>query len=41
MKNNFIAKASGLILNMDKLMGESFEAGLDNLKRLAEAAAKK
>jgi hypothetical protein len=26
---------------MDKLMGESYEAGLVNLKNLAEAAAKK
>jgi len=41
MKNNFIAKASGLVMNMDKMMGESFEAGLVNLKNLAEAAAKK
>jgi hypothetical protein len=40
MKNNFIAKASGLVLNMDKMMGESFEAGLVNLKNLTEAAAK-
>jgi hypothetical protein len=40
MKNNFIGKASGLIMNMDKMMGESFEAGLVNLKNLAEAAAK-
>jgi len=41
MKNNFIGKASGLVMNMDKLMGESFQAGLMNLKNLAEAAAKK
>jgi hypothetical protein len=41
MKNNFIAKASGLVMNMDRMMGESFEAGLVNLKNLAEAAAKK
>jgi hypothetical protein len=41
MKNNFIAKASGLVMNMDKLMGESFEAGLVNLKKLSEAAARK
>jgi len=40
MKNNFIAKASGLVMNMDKMMGESFEAGLVNLKNLAEAVAK-
>jgi hypothetical protein len=41
MKNNFIAKASGLVMNMDKMIGESFEAGLLNLKNLAEAAAQK
>jgi hypothetical protein len=41
MKNNFVAKASGLLMNMDKLMGETFEAGLANLRSLAEAAAKK
>jgi hypothetical protein len=41
MKSNFIAKASGLVMNMDKLMGESYEAGLVNLKNLAEAAARK
>jgi hypothetical protein len=41
MKNNFIAKASGLLMNMDKLMGESYEAGLVNLKNLAEYAAKR
>ena len=40
MKNSFIAKASGLVMNMDKLIGENFEAGLANLKNLAEAAAK-
>jgi Polyketide cyclase / dehydrase and lipid transport len=41
MRNNFVAKASGLLMNMDKLMGESFEAGLVNLKNLAEEAARK
>jgi hypothetical protein len=41
MKNNFVAKASGLVMNMDKLMGESYEEGLVNLKILVEAAAKK
>jgi hypothetical protein len=41
MKNNFIAKASGLLMNMDKLMGENFEAGLAKLKAIAEAGAKK
>jgi len=41
MKNNLIAKASGLFMNMDKLMGESFETGLVNLRNLAEEAARK
>jgi hypothetical protein len=41
MKNNFVAKASGMVMNMDKLMGENYEAGLVNLKNLAESAAKK
>ena len=40
-KLNFAAKAAGLLMNMDKMMGESFEEGLVNLKNLAEAAAKK
>jgi hypothetical protein len=37
--NNFIAKASGLVMNMDKLMGESYEAGLVNLKNLRRGTA--
>ena len=41
MKNNFIAKASGLVMNMDQMMGENFEAGLAKLKEIAEGAAKK
>ena len=41
MKSNFIAKASGLVMNMDKMIGHNFEDGLANLKRIAEAAAKK
>lgn len=40
MKNNFIAKASGLVMNMDKMIGENFEVGLAKLKEIAEAAAK-
>ena len=41
MKNNFIAKASGLVMNMDKMIGENFEAGLAKLKEITEAAAQK
>jgi hypothetical protein len=32
----FIAKLMGLFMNFDALIGEDFEAGLDNLRRLAE-----
>jgi len=35
-KNNFMAKACGLIMNMDKLVGADFEKGLSNLKEIAE-----
>jgi hypothetical protein len=40
MKNNFLAKASSLFMNMDKLIGENFEAGLAKLKEITEAGAK-
>jgi hypothetical protein len=30
-----------MFMNMDELMGKEFEAGLDNLSRIAEAEAKK
>lgn len=32
----FIAKLMGLFMNFDNLIGKDFEAGLDNLRRLAE-----
>lgn len=32
----FIAKLMGLFMNFDALIGKDFEAGLDNLRRLAE-----
>ncbi len=35
-KNNFIAKIMGLFMNMDKMVGPDFEAGLANLKAAAE-----
>ncbi len=35
-KNNFMAKAMGLVMNMDKMVGKDFEAGLANLKALVE-----
>ena len=38
--NNFMAKAFGLFMNMDKLVGGDFEKGLTQLKSVAEASAK-
>ncbi len=39
--NNFMAKAAGLFINCDKLVGDQFEKGLGNLKKLAEAPGKR
>lgn len=39
--NNFMAKAFGLIMNMDQMVGGDFEKGLGQLKDLAEASAEK
>jgi uncharacterized protein YndB with AHSA1/START domain len=39
-KNNFIAKAICLFLNMDNMVGGQFEKGLGNMKSVVEAAAK-
>jgi uncharacterized protein YndB with AHSA1/START domain len=39
-KNNFIAKAFCLFVNMDKMVGGEFEKGLENLKAVTEVAAK-
>jgi uncharacterized protein YndB with AHSA1/START domain len=39
-KNNFIAKAICLFLNMDKMVGGQFEKGLVNMKSVVEAAPK-
>ncbi|MFI5372615.1 MAG: SRPBCC family protein, partial [Candidatus Eisenbacteria bacterium] len=36
--NNFIAKAFGLFMNMDKTVGGDFEHGLANLKSIVESA---
>ena len=36
-KSNFIGKAFSLVMNMDKAVGPDFEAGLTNLKGIAEA----
>ncbi|MGC4015892.1 MAG: SRPBCC family protein [Luteolibacter sp.] len=35
-KNNFMSKACGLVMDMDKLIGADFEKGLSNLKEIAE-----
>ena len=40
-KNGFVAKAFGLVVNCDKMVGGQFEQGLAALKTLAEAEAKK
>jgi hypothetical protein len=39
-KNNFIARALCLFMNMDKMVGGEFEKGLENLKSVTEVAAK-
>jgi hypothetical protein len=35
-KQNFMMKVMGLIINMDRMVGKDFEAGLSKLKTLAE-----
>jgi len=39
-KNNFIAKAVHLFMNMDRMVGGKFEEGLANMKSVVEAAPK-
>jgi uncharacterized protein YndB with AHSA1/START domain len=39
-KNNFLARAMCLFMNMDKMVGGDFEKGLANLKAIAEAQAR-
>lgn len=36
-KNNFIAKAVGLVMNCDKMVGGQFEQGLSQLKAVSES----
>ncbi len=38
--NNFIGKAMCLVMDMDQLIGKDFEAGLSQLKKIAEQEAK-
>ena len=37
-RNGFPAKAMGLVMNMDKMIGDDFEKGLAQMKAIAEAA---
>jgi len=39
-RNNFMAKAVHLFLNMDKIIGDDFERGLAQMKQIAEAPGK-
>ncbi len=39
-ENNFMAKAFGLLMNMDKMVGGDFEKGLEQLKSVMEGAPK-
>ena len=39
--NNFVGKAFGLFVDMDKMIGADYEKGLNALKQLSEAEAKK
>lgn len=38
-KNNFVGKAFGLFMNMDKMVGGDFEKGLKDIKRQSEIAS--
>lgn len=40
-ENDFMAKAFGLFMDMDKMIGNDFEKGLADLKTLSETEAKK
>jgi hypothetical protein len=37
-RNRFPAKAMGLVMNMDRMIGDDFEKGLAQMKAIAEAA---
>lgn len=37
-KNNFIGKAVGLVMNYEKMVGDQFEEGLTNLKKISESS---
>jgi hypothetical protein len=40
-RNNFVAKALGLFMNMDRMIGRDMENGLAQLKSVVEAAIRK
>ena len=40
-KNNYLSKVFCLFMNMDKMVGGSFEQGLADLKKIAESSAQK
>lgn len=39
-KTNFVSKAMGLVIDMDKMMGGQFDEGLSSLKKVVEAEPK-
>lgn len=39
-KNNFVSKAFGLVVNMDKLVGGDFEKGLAQMKNVVETGSR-
>lgn len=39
-RNTFVAKAMSLFVNMDRMIGRDFEAGLADLKRVSETEAR-
>jgi hypothetical protein len=38
-RNNFVGKAIGLVMNMDRMIGGDFESGLAAMRSVAEASA--
>ena len=40
VEKNFLSKAIGLFMNMDKMIGGQFEQGLAQMKSVVEAAPK-
>ena len=39
-RNNFLAKAINLFMNMDRMVGSQFEKGLADMKKVVESAAR-